>query len=176
MEIITLDKDPAVNLHFALHASKEDKVSGVVQISHGMAEHMERYKYFINHLNANGFHVIIHDHRGHGRRVINDNIGFFAASNGWQFLVKDLIDINNKSISMYPELPQILLGHSMGSWVSLSALQEGANFDVVMLSGSSKPNTLEIFLQKILLKYETFRLGSTGYSAFLHKIIFKLKL
>ena len=61
---------------------------------------------------------------------------------------------------------------SMGSWISLSALQRSNSFDIVMLSGSSRPNSSETFLQKLLLKIETLRLGKKGYSFLLHKIIF----
>ena len=71
MEKIALDKNPNSNLHFELHISKTDSILGLVQISHGMAEHTGRYKEFINFLNLNGFHVAIHDHRGHGKRIFN---------------------------------------------------------------------------------------------------------
>ena len=39
---------------------------GVVQISHGMAEHARRYDAFAKFLNANGYIVFADDHRAHG--------------------------------------------------------------------------------------------------------------
>ena len=60
----------------------------------------------------------------------------------------------------------------MGSWVSLSALQQNTSFDVVLLSGSSYPNPIETFFQKLFLNIEIIRLGKKGYSLPLHKIIF----
>ena len=62
MQIIPLDNSSSVSLDFALFESKQDLSHGVVQISHGMAEHLGRYEHFINHLNNEGFHVIIHNH------------------------------------------------------------------------------------------------------------------
>ncbi len=49
--------------------TNEDKVNGVVIISHGMSEHMGRYGWLINKLNNDGYHVIGHDHRGHGKWI-----------------------------------------------------------------------------------------------------------
>ena len=40
----------------------------IVQISHGMCEHKERYIDFVNFLSNQGYLCIIHDHRGHGKK------------------------------------------------------------------------------------------------------------
>jgi alpha-beta hydrolase superfamily lysophospholipase len=87
-------------------------------------------------------------------------------------VVDDLLAIHSETNKLFPELPKILLGHSMGSWIGLSALQQNNNFDAVLLSGSSYPNSSETFLQKLFLKIEMFRLGKRGYSNPLHKTIF----
>ena len=44
---------------------------GVLIISHGMAEHIGRYKWLTSKLNLDGYHVISKDHRGHGRNIEN---------------------------------------------------------------------------------------------------------
>ena len=172
MEKIALDTNPNSNLHYELYQSRSDSILGMVQISHGMAEHKGRYKEFINFLNLNGFHVAIHDHRGHGERIFEDKIGFFDQADGWNLVVNDLLDIHFDTNKRFPDIQKILLGHSMGSWISLSALQQKNLFDAAMLSGSSYPNSSETFVQKLLLKIEMFRLGKDGYSSLLHKIIF----
>ena len=172
MQKIPLDTNPTSNLTFEVHLSKIESSLGLVQISHGMAEHKRRYKEFINFLNMSGFHVAIHDHRGHGDRILDDQIGFFANDNGWNLVVEDVLAIHKETNKRFPNIPKILLGHSMGSWVGLSALQQMNSFDIVLLSGSSRPNSSETFLQKLLLKIETLRLGKKGYSSLLHKIIF----
>ena len=172
MEKIALDTNPNSNLHFELYQSREDSIFGLVQISHGMAEHKGRYREFINFLNLNGFHVVIHDHRGHGERIFENKIGFFDQEDGWNLVVNDLLDIHLDTNKRFPNIPKILLGHSMGSWIGLSALQQKNLFDAAMLSGSSYPNPSETFMQKLLLKIEMFRLGKNGYSRLLHRIIF----
>ena len=49
-------------------------VKGVIHISHGMAEHIGRYKWLIKKLNNDGFHVVAIDHRGHGKRIKDNQI------------------------------------------------------------------------------------------------------
>ena len=66
-----------------IHAASylpEDKatVKAVLQIAHGMAEHLERYEKFADRLCENGIAVFINDHLGHGKSVKNDDeLGFF---------------------------------------------------------------------------------------------------
>ena len=62
-----------------------EKVKGIVQISHGMAEHKERYEQFMEYLAGYGYMSVIHDHRiriflyggypGHGGRFTSDYRG-----------------------------------------------------------------------------------------------------
>ena len=47
----------------------EGAPKGIFQISHGMAEHKERYFPFMEYLAGNGYVCVIHDHRGHGASV-----------------------------------------------------------------------------------------------------------
>ena len=172
MRKIPLDTNEASNLFFDLYPSIAEPIAGLIQISHGMAEHKGRYQEFVNFLNTNGFHVAIYDHRGHGDRILDNRIGFFDNDNGWNLVVDDLLAVHAETNNLFPELPKTLLGHSMGSWIGLSALQQKNNFDAALLSGSSYPNASETFLQKLFLKIEMLRLGKKGYSQPLHKAIF----
>lgn len=43
-----------------------DQPRGIVQIIHGMVEHMGRYDHFARFLNTRGFAVCGEDHMGHG--------------------------------------------------------------------------------------------------------------
>ena len=144
------------------------KIKGVFVISHGMAEHMGRYDWLISKLNSDGFHVISKDHRGHGNNIHQGNTpGLFSKKNGWIKVRDDLDDLFQYVKNKYPELPCVLLAHSMGSWIALSLLNKKLNVDSIILSGSAKiPRTL-IYLQLFVIKFEIMRNGYKAKSKFI---------
>ncbi len=96
-----------------------DKVKpiGVMQISHGMTEHIDRYEEFIEFLSRNGYVVAIHDHAGHGESIADDNIFGYMGKNGDEVLVNDLHNFAKIVKKEVPDLPYFMFGHSMGSFV-----------------------------------------------------------
>ena len=77
-------------------------IYGVIQISHGMAEHKERYRDFMQFLSAHGYVVAIHDHRGHGGSVRDvSDLGYFYTDNA-QVIVEDLHDVTAFLQKRYP--------------------------------------------------------------------------
>lgn len=92
---------------------------GVIQIVHGMREHMGRYDHFARYLCDEGFIVYGHDHMGHGRTALNWGIyGYFGEEKGAKNLVDDSNYLTRYLSATYPELPLFIIGHSMGSFVS----------------------------------------------------------
>src|SRR3990167_1024403 len=69
---------------------------GVVQISHGLAEHGERYDRFERALNAAGFIVHAVDHRGHGRTA-GGKLGDFGSA-GFNGLIADVAQFGARSM------------------------------------------------------------------------------
>lgn len=89
----------------------------ILQISHGMAEYIERYDDFAGFLNEHGILVAGNDHLGHGASVHSkDEYGYFSEKNGNNCLIEDLHYVTQKIKKDYPEVPFFLLGHSMGSF------------------------------------------------------------
>ncbi len=63
-------------------ANKTD-LKGIVQISHGMAEHAARYGDIAEVLVKAGYAVYANDHRGHGKTAgILEETGYFAPKSG----------------------------------------------------------------------------------------------
>ncbi|WP_323095768.1 alpha/beta hydrolase [Intrasporangium sp. YIM S08009] len=109
---------------------------GVVQLSHGMAEHSSRYARFAERLTARGYAVYASDHRGHGRT--SGTRGAFADDEGWQTVVDDLRAVTERALEEHPGLPVFLVGHSMGSFLARSyAAQHGASLAGLVLSGTA---------------------------------------
>jgi alpha-beta hydrolase superfamily lysophospholipase len=88
---------------------------GVVQLTHGMAEHIRRYDGLAQALADKGFAVVGHNHLGHGETAITQ--GYFAKTGGWDALLSDMHQVRLDTQKDYPGLPYFLLGHSMGSFL-----------------------------------------------------------
>ena len=115
---------------------------GIIQISHGMCEYIERYEHFADFLTSHGYIVCGNDHLGHGNSVrSNDDLGFFAEKDGWSHLVNDLHRMTMIMKKKYPALPYILIGHSMGSFVArlyLTRFPNELTCAVIMGTGDDK--------------------------------------
>lgn len=110
---------------------------GVIHILHGMCEHKGRYKEMMNFFSSHGYICVISDMRGHGENVeyIKD-LGYFG-ENGADLLVEDVHAVNVYIHNIFPDLPVILVAHSMGSVVGRAFLKKyDADVDCVFLSGS----------------------------------------
>ena len=152
--------------------SNQKKIKGIVHISHGMGEHIGRYKWLINKLNHDGFHVISKDHRGHGKWLDNPkNIqGLFHYKNGWSQVTNDLRELILDTNKKYPNINQYLFAHSMGSWIGLSAILKPLPLKGLIISGSTKLPKSLIYIQTVLIKIVTILQGKEAASNFLDSI------
>ena len=143
----------------SIHALKcvpDSKPRAVVQIAHGIAEHIDRYRPFMEFLADNGFVVAGNDHLGHGKSIrVPEEQGFFAEKDGWWRVVDDMDKLHDIMSNEYPELPYVLFGHSMGSFLTRTYLiKHPDKYDGVILSGTghqSQSNFVRGF--SILLRY-----------------------
>lgn len=116
-----------------------NKPRAVLQIAHGMAEHAARYQTFAEFMNREGILVYAHDHRGHGKTASRQGIrGYFATEKGWERCVEDMFRLNSMIHEAHPGLPVFLLGHSMGSFLSRTFIQQhGGRLQGCILSGTA---------------------------------------
>ena len=95
----------------------------VVQIIHGIAEYVERYDDFARYLNRLGFLVVAEDHMGHGKSINGEGIqGYFHG--GWFTAVEDSYQLLQDTRKEFPDLPYVLFGHSMGSFMARTILEK----------------------------------------------------
>lgn len=108
--------------HTKIHGMRwipQGEVKAVLQIVHGMSEHIGRYQEFAEYLNTCGILVVGHDHLGHGRSAASEeDYGYFAEENGDQILVRDIYRVCQITKRLYPDVPYLLFGHSMGSFLA----------------------------------------------------------
>jgi alpha-beta hydrolase superfamily lysophospholipase len=157
-----------------LPSTPQDSWKGIIQISHGMAEHAKRYGRFAKALNKAGYAAYAHDHRGHGKTIEKpEDTGFFAEKNGWSLVVDDMNVLNQTIKDAHPTLPIYLFAHSMGTFISQQyASKHGKNIAGLMLSASIYNAG---FLRKVGLlisKVERLRIGARGQSKLLNAMSF----
>jgi alpha-beta hydrolase superfamily lysophospholipase len=139
-----------------------------------MGEHIGRYKWLIKNLNNDGYHVISNDHRGHGTKITDfSSQGYFSNSQGFKKVSDDLVDLVDIVNSNYPDINQYMIAHSMGSWISLSALIDNMKIDGLILSGSGYISKHIIIMQCIALNISEFFYGDKSESLLMHKITFE---
>jgi alpha-beta hydrolase superfamily lysophospholipase len=118
----------------------------VVQIAHGMGEHMGRYADTVDALLAAGLTVYANDHRGHGRSV-HSHLGELGRG-GFELLVQDMVRLSEIAREKNPDLPLLLLGHDMGSFAAQRyVIDHSHEIDGLILSGSG---VLEGFARIVL--------------------------
>ena len=114
------------------------RARGVVQVIHGMAEHVERYDALARLFASRGFVVCGDDHAGHGASCDPDGYGCLPARGGAEALVADEHTLRRLVTErMGAGAPYLLLGHSLGSYIARVYLAEhGEGLAGVILSGT----------------------------------------
>ncbi len=150
----------------------------IVQICHGMEEHIRRYRDFANFLEKQGIRVFGMDNRGHGK-TCEDEIekGHIADKDGDIKLVQDVHDLNKYIKKEFPDKQIVIFGHSMGSLIVRNFLNEYSDsVDGAIICGTTglynMKHRIAMLLAKILSgknsdKKSMFinRLGFKGYNS-----------
>jgi alpha-beta hydrolase superfamily lysophospholipase len=101
-----------------VYTPDNDDVKLVLVIHHGMAEHQERYKDFIEFLTTNGVAVFMSDMANHGKSNQNfAETGYFGKKDGYKGIVRDFKSTFDMAKLEYPDKDIVVMGHSMGSFV-----------------------------------------------------------
>ena len=115
----TFPSSTGKNTIHVLRCDPSGEPRGIVQIAHGVAEHIGRYEDFMKFLAENGFVAVGNDHLGHGRSVTDPaDRGFFCEEDGWNKVTDDMNILHDIMREEFPGLPYIFFGHSMGSFLT----------------------------------------------------------
>jgi alpha-beta hydrolase superfamily lysophospholipase len=121
----------------------EGEKRGFFQVVHGMTEHIGRYERFMRDMAENGYVCFGYDHLGHGNTASSDGeLGYIAKKDGWKLLTKDVKVCSEAVFKEYGrgELPYILMGHSMGSFIARLATEEYVSPDRLVIMGTGGAN------------------------------------
>ncbi len=147
---------------------------GIVHIVHGMSEHAERYDHFATFLTANGYVVYSSDLRGHGKTAGSiENVGQFAMENGWKKVVGDIIELSQKFKAEHPDVPLIILGHSMGSFIARNVAYEAPDLaDAFIFSATNGHPGLIGVVGKSFANFNMKLIGKKKRSKLMDKLVF----
>lgn len=134
-----LSSDGMTQVAYYFFAENIKKPRAIVQIAHGMQEHMLRYTDFARVLNEQNIVVCGNDHLGHGKTSTGAKTdGFFAERKGAEYVLKDLHHMTQIAKQNYVGVPLYLFGHSMGSFFARAYAGEYPNdIDGLILCGTS---------------------------------------
>jgi alpha-beta hydrolase superfamily lysophospholipase len=167
------DKDGVEIFVYKWQGDEGKNIKGVIQIAHGMAEHALRYERFAEKLTNQGYIVYANDHRGHGKTAGSvENVGY-CGEDGFNWMVEDLYELNNIIKSENKGLPVILLGHSMGSFLSQSYIEKyGDTIDGVILSGTAGKQGFLTAMGEKIAKKEVKKVGAKTKSEKMNNLSF----
>ena len=146
----------------------------IVQIIHGIAEYIDRYDKFMSFLADNGIIAVGTDHLGHGKSIESEEqTGFFAYDNGWDYVVRDEEVLRLAMHENYPELPIIVFGHSMGSFITRTLLIRYPDaFNAAIISGTGNQSAVLVNGGLFMGNLVTGLKGAHHYSKFLNNLAF----
>ncbi|GIN87231.1 alpha/beta hydrolase [Heyndrickxia sporothermodurans] len=169
-----LKMDDHIDIHLRKWIVDGKQPRAILQLSHGMAEHIERYDDFAKFLIEKNIFVFGNDHRGHGKTGEKAKIhGFFAEENGFERVVDDLYSVNKHIHDEYPNTPIFLMGHSMGSFLARRYIQKYSHtINGLIISGTGGNPGIAGKLGKRVAKWEIRRNGGKAPSTTLNRLAF----
>ena len=165
--------DGVTDLHVIAWLPSEENVVGVIQIAHGITEHMGRYEKFAEYFTDKGYVVVGNDILGHGLSLSDKKKKmYFGKENSWFDVVKDFFNVYETFHEKYTNVPYILLGFSLGSFVvrSFLSLYPDAEVSDVVLIGTGYSSNLSLKLGKMVANSEAKKVGEDNSTKKINKL------
>lgn len=145
----------------------------IVQITHGMEEHIGRYVDFANYLASQGFVVCAADMLGHGMSTVDEeHLSCIPAENGVDVLIEDAHELRKTVAARYSQqTPYFMFGHSLGSYLMRVYLSRyGEGLAGVILCGTGQLSKVLSAGGNLLAKMIARSKGENHRSAFLENM------
>lgn len=141
-----------------------EKPKFILQIAHGMSEHIDRYDDFAKYLNSKNIIVAGNNHLGHGASA--RKLGYFGEGDVLEYIISDMHHLSDYLKDKY-NLPIYYLGHSMGSFILRYFLTK-YDTEKAVIMGTGYVSNFDIQLLKNLSRLFSKLLGEEQRS----KLIF----
>lgn len=174
-EELTFDSRDGVSQIYAVKFIPDTAPRAILQITHGMAEHIARYEDFAAYMCDHGVMVIGDDHLGHGRtmHMNGGKPGYICAHHGDTVMVRDEHRLKKIVQGENPGVPIFVLGHSMGSFIIRNYMYRygtGISGAIVMGTGMQPRSLLRA--SRAMAAVSGFILGDDHIPKFINALAF----
>jgi alpha-beta hydrolase superfamily lysophospholipase len=142
----------------------------ILQITHGMTEHIGRYEAFAKAMTARGIAVAGYDLRGHGQNPSVPDVASFG-EDGWEASLEDMHLFFEVLSARFPGVPHDMLGFSLGSFLLreyLGRWSEGVSRAIIMGTGHQPAALIKAGLALVYAKKA--QKGGKGHSSMLNNL------
>ena len=166
--------DGTTTLYGRTWAPEHGAPRAILQLVHGIAEHIGRYDRFARFMSDHGYLVCAEDHLGHGNTPENaEDLGYTADKDGWGKMTDNVRALHERIAPQYPGIPYFILGHSMGSFLTRSYLiRYPGTVDACALLGTGQQPESVLKAGLAACRLEQIRLGKRGRSKLLQSLCF----
>ncbi len=173
-EEFTFDSRDGQSKIHALRWVPEGKVICILQIVHGMAEYIERYEEMARYFAGKGILVTGDDHLGHGRSVAKGGTyGYFCSQDPATVVVRDVHRLKKMTQEDYPGIPYVILGHSMGSFITRNYLfRYGTGIQGAIICGTGSQPALLVKFSRGLAALQGLIFGQKHVAKMIDKLAF----
>ncbi len=116
---------------YALLWPSNERPEAVIAFVHGHGDHSRRYDEWFPKLTSRNIAVLAVDYRGHGRSQ-----GQRGVIRRFEDLLKDVALLHEKAKTLFPGIPVVLYGHSLGATIVLSYLLKSSNLPDLAIASS----------------------------------------
>ena len=142
------EKESTLNITIFEPDDTED-ISGVIQIVHGMTEHIGRYEKIAEYFTKYGYVVVGNDIIGHGQNKRSDTDNIYM--DNWFTAVEDIMTVRKLIYNKYGSTPVCLLGFSLGSFL-VRSLTNKNDYKAQILVGTGYKPTILLRLVRLYLR------------------------
>lgn len=167
-------RDGQSKIHAVRYMPDTEDVIAVVQIVHGMAGYIERYEEFARFLTDRGIVVTGEDHLGHGKTVLpGGTYGYFCEEDPATVVVRDAHRLKKLMQGVYPDVPYIILGHSMGSFIVRNYMcRYGSGVAGAVIMGTGMQPQWLVKIAKAITALQKVLFGPKHVSGLIRKSVF----
>lgn len=144
----------------------------VVQIVHGMTEHIGRYEKLASILTGSGIAVVGFDLRGHGQNKGDHACASFGKK-GWRASLHDIFLFHLEMNRLFPNIPYYMMGFSLGSFLVrdyLSRYNDKVAGAIIMGTGYQDGIVLSILKAAVRMEIRTY--GFNYFTPLVRKLSF----